>query len=245
METFNALPPAQLWIGNPEHLAHEVKKYVQHYLCTHKGCSQCPACRNIQERQHASLLWLAPEKNYTLEQLEPLKHTISFALDSDHHYFIVLEGADALPPACANSLLKILEEPPRGYHFILLAHVRDAVLPTIQSRCFIMNKHTHAHERASHDIVYALTLHPPRCAFEFLQIVEKSPPDENMSQIMLEEILSFWLEKYKIHSENDSITEKKIVTMIESVHKALAQPPMPGSSKLFWKNIYLQLTTCY
>lgn len=240
METsFNALPPAQLWIGNREHLAHEVKKYVQNFLCMRKGCAQCASCRSIQEHQHASLLWIAPEKNYTLEHLEPLKHTVSFALDPQQHYFIVLEAADTMPHACANSLLKILEEPPRGYHFILLAYARDAMLPTIQSRCFIINKHAHTHESASHDIVYALTSQPSRSAFEFLQIVEKSPPDENLSHIMLEEILSFWLEKYKMHNGNDS-ANKKNITMIESIHKALSQSPMPGSSKLFWKNIYLQ-----
>ncbi len=43
--------------------------------------------------------------------------------------------ADALNPAAANALLKTLEEPPPGVHFLLGAHRLDAVLPTIRSRC--------------------------------------------------------------------------------------------------------------
>lgn len=244
METIHTiLPPAQLWVGNAHDLAHDVKKYLQQHVCSRKGCSHCATCRNIEKRQHESLLWIAPEKNYTLEQLEPLKHTISFALEQQQHYFIVLEAADTLPAACANSLLKILEEPPRGYHFILLAQARDAVLPTIQSRCFIVHKQAHTHEHASHDIVYALTSHPPRCAFEFLQILEKSSPEEHMTQHLLEEILSYWLENYRIYQEKGAYTQEKCSIMIESMHKALSHLPMPGSSKLFWKNLFLETFT--
>lgn len=240
METHTMLPPAQLWVGKAHHLEHEAKKYLQQYVCSNKGCSHCISCKNIQEGRHASLLWIAPEKNYTLEQLEPLKHAVSFALDVHQHYFIVLEAADTLSPACANSLLKVLEEPPQGYHFILLAQARDAVLPTIQSRCFIVHKQVQTNEYASHDIVYALTSHPPRSAFEFLQILEKSPPDEYLTQHMLEEILSYWLENYRIQNDKGDYTDKKSGIMIENVHTALSQLPMPGSSKLFWKNLFLQ-----
>jgi DNA polymerase-3 subunit gamma/tau len=47
---------------------------------------------------------------------------------------VILEGVDMMNEAAANSLLKLLEEPPERVFFILLAQSRHAVLPTILSR---------------------------------------------------------------------------------------------------------------
>jgi DNA polymerase-3 subunit delta' len=46
----------------------------------------------------------------------------------------LLDSADRLGSGAANSILKIVEEPPRNSVIILLAH-EGAVLPTIRSRC--------------------------------------------------------------------------------------------------------------
>ena len=46
----------------------------------------------------------------------------------------ILDSADRLNNAAANSILKIVEEPPRNAVIILLAH-EGRVLPTIRSRC--------------------------------------------------------------------------------------------------------------
>ncbi len=47
---------------------------------------------------------------------------------------VLLEGVDKMNDSAANSLLKIIEEPPDNVFFILLAESRHAVLPTILSR---------------------------------------------------------------------------------------------------------------
>jgi len=49
---------------------------------------------------------------------------------------VVIAPAEALNPAAGNALLKMLEEPGRGTHFILVANEAHRVLPTIKSRCF-------------------------------------------------------------------------------------------------------------
>lgn len=46
--------------------------------------------------------------------------------------------AEKMHPATANSLLKILEEPPADVHFILTAERLSGVLPTIVSRCSVI-----------------------------------------------------------------------------------------------------------
>jgi DNA polymerase-3 subunit delta' len=50
----------------------------------------------------------------------------------------VIDGADRLTAAAANSFLKILEEPPSYATIILIAPSARSVLPTIASRCAIL-----------------------------------------------------------------------------------------------------------
>ncbi len=50
------------------------------------------------------------------------------------HRWVLVEDAHRLNGASANMLLKTLEEPPPGVHFILVTHRPEAVLQTIRSR---------------------------------------------------------------------------------------------------------------
>ncbi len=49
----------------------------------------------------------------------------------------LLLPADRMNVNAANSLLKLLEEPPPGSHFLLVTHQPDVLLPTIRSRCVV------------------------------------------------------------------------------------------------------------
>jgi DNA polymerase-3 subunit delta' len=48
---------------------------------------------------------------------------------------VIVDGADTLNPHAANSLLKILEEPPKNTVFLLASDNPARLLPTIRSRC--------------------------------------------------------------------------------------------------------------
>jgi DNA polymerase III subunit delta' len=48
---------------------------------------------------------------------------------------VIVDGADEMNRNAANSLLKVLEEPPRRALLILVAHSAGKLLPTIRSRC--------------------------------------------------------------------------------------------------------------
>ena len=55
---------------------------------------------------------------------------------SDHRTRVfIISGADAMNDAASNTLLKTLEEPPGDTMFILTTSRREALLPTILSRC--------------------------------------------------------------------------------------------------------------
>ena len=51
-----------------------------------------------------------------------------------HRRVVLIEPAEAMNEATANSLLKSLEEPPAGVHFILVSHAAERLLPTVRSR---------------------------------------------------------------------------------------------------------------
>src|SRR5579872_7586970 len=129
MDTKN-LAPAQLWIGHHQQTITEVESFLQNILCKNNRCNTCITCMQIREKQHHALMWLHPEKNYTIDQFDDVFSTLSFQLQPDEHFFFIIQKADFLTPACANKSLKPMEEPPRGYHFILLAEHAEQILPT-------------------------------------------------------------------------------------------------------------------
>ena len=104
-----------------------------------EGDCYCNNCRKIKNQQHESIIFIDPEKDYTLKDIEIIFEKINFALDDDQHFFFILQKAQTLNLACANKLLKVLEEPPAGYNFILHTNNTNSILPTILSRCHITN----------------------------------------------------------------------------------------------------------
>lgn len=54
---------------------------------------------------------------------------------------VVIDDADTMNRNAQNALLKILEEPPKNALLILVCHRLRAMIPTIRSRCRVMNFH--------------------------------------------------------------------------------------------------------
>lgn len=52
---------------------------------------------------------------------------------------VIVDDADTMNRQAQNAILKILEEPPRRAVLILVAHRPGAMIPTIRSRCRVMN----------------------------------------------------------------------------------------------------------
>lgn len=235
--------PAYLFIGNHDAALERATVQLQNVFCTHnkQACLVCIACRKIREQQHESILWLNPEKGYTTEDLKSIFSRIAFALEPNQHFFFILQNADLLSIACANALLKSLEEPPKGYHFILLAERSSLVLPTIKSRCLteiLYSKETIP--LASLMSFFTTTnFHDP---IAFSKDLEACNPSERESLALIDQLIVYWSNTYKkAIIEADPHKQQQAEWIIAHLKKALSQPPMPGSSKLFWKNLFLQV----
>lgn len=238
----NSIPPMQLWFGYHQELLERAQEFLQRTLCPKKNCGTCLMCQNVRQQQHHSIMWLTPEKNYTLPQLQPIFETIALQLAPDEKFFFVIEHADALTPACANSLLKVMEEPPTGYHFLLLAERQDDILPTIRSRAVVSSFYKQDDVPNEHQLIPYFTGTKPYNPQDFLQSLDRSLITERESIDLVDHLFAYWMRILKdayLSNNTKVITHAK--KMIVLFQEALLKPPMPGSAKLYWKNLFLHM----
>ena len=215
---------------------------IQQILCKYKGCYTCLSCRQIADRSHHGLLWLSTQTSYHLDDVQPIHATLNLALSTDEPFFIVIEHAERLTTASANSLLKVLEEPPAGYHFLLLAERAEQLLITIRSRCIMHDlRRNNQQNRHDHPFLLFFTTDTAPDPLAFMQEIETATPTEQETLSLIDALIVHWHTKYRhaVAAQKKASADKasRAFTLFT---KALAQPPMPGSSKLFWKNLFLQ-----
>lgn len=126
-----------------------------------QACGACASCALLRAGTHPDLFVAVPQaqsaelgltppddaggaeradaKSASLDiRIDQIRRLADWAVATTHRgvaKVALIYPADALNPAAANALLKTLEEPPPGVHFLLGAHRLDALLPTIRSRC--------------------------------------------------------------------------------------------------------------
>ena len=122
---------------------------AQRELCFRRtACGQCEGCLMFNDPLPAelpNLLRIAPEGKAGLIRIGTIRGddlveggVIQWAHHAPPygcHRWILVEDAHRLNGPSANMLLKTLEEPPAGTHFLLVTHRPEAMLQTIRSRC--------------------------------------------------------------------------------------------------------------
>lgn len=104
-----------------------------------KGCGTCLSCRKISHGNHPDVIITDPVgSSFKIEQGREIQKKVSFRHYEGKYKVMILTGADVMTIAAANSMLKILEEPPERTIFILTAENGDNILPTVLSRCQVI-----------------------------------------------------------------------------------------------------------
>ena len=108
------------------------------------ACGGCDSCRRADAGTQPEILTILPAGEHTqIWQFwerdnkagsGALTHTLNYAPGLGRRRVYIVERADTLTESAANSLLKVLEEPPPYALFLLLAPQAARVLPTIVSR---------------------------------------------------------------------------------------------------------------
>ena len=100
-------------------------------------CGQCRSCRRILEGKHADVTTtgLVSKTEIGIDDIKELQYLANLPPYEGKYKVFIIDGAEYLSTEAANSLLKILEEPPYKVVWLLLAAEERRLLPTIISRC--------------------------------------------------------------------------------------------------------------
>lgn len=125
------------------------RAFAQALLCTQPtaealACEQCASCARVREGQHPDLHSLERQPRadgaglevmIKIDQVRDLQKSLQFKAFEGGRRVILLFEPESMNAATANALLKTLEEPGPGTHFVLVCHAVHRLLPTILSRC--------------------------------------------------------------------------------------------------------------
>jgi DNA polymerase-3 subunit delta' len=105
-------------------------------------CERCQACHLFQVGSHPDWLLLQPgsaDKLITVERVRELIQFCSLTTYYGRYRVVLISPAEQMNHYAANSLLKLLEEPPPQTLFILVSHQPQQLLITLRSRCQLLD----------------------------------------------------------------------------------------------------------
>ncbi len=100
-------------------------------------CGQCRSCQRILAGKHADVtpIGLDSRTEISIDDIRGLQRLANLPPYEGKCKVFIIDDAEYLSTEAANSLLKILEEPPQRVVWLLLAAEEEHLLPTIISRC--------------------------------------------------------------------------------------------------------------
>ncbi|MBN1274217.1 MAG: DNA polymerase III subunit delta' [Candidatus Aminicenantes bacterium] len=138
------LPHSLLFCG-PEGVGKKdmAEALAQALVCEKKNgdaCGLCDSCRRAARGVHPDIIKIFPENDViVINKMRMIKETAYFKPMLGDKRIFIITNADKMNDEAANSLLKILEEPPLFTHVILVTDNSFVLKPTIKSRCQILN----------------------------------------------------------------------------------------------------------
>ena len=127
---------------------------------TSQACGQCPSCNWFASGNHPDFRRVEPgggevgneeaseaetgsgkkkSDQIRIDQIRQLDDFLAVGTHRSGMRVILIQPAEAMNAATANALLKALEEPIASTLFILVTHNKKRLLPTILSRCHVIN----------------------------------------------------------------------------------------------------------
>ncbi len=130
-------------------------RLAQRLVCEAGGldpCLECRACRRVEHGNHPDVYRMSlatqpavagskDDQRSRLIRVETVRawvQSVEKRPFEARHCVFILEDASALNEAASNAFLKTLEEPPPHAVFILIAQNVSDILPTIVSRCRVL-----------------------------------------------------------------------------------------------------------
>ena len=133
------IPHAFLLVGkNSSIAAHYIAKSL---ICENDdlACNECIDCQKIDEHKYADFIY-ANGKDETIKKgiVEYIQEQFAKSSMEGKAKIYLMENIENSTVEAMNSLLKVLEEPIAGVYAIFTCQNLNRVLPTIQSRCQVI-----------------------------------------------------------------------------------------------------------
>lgn len=103
-----------------------------------QACGHCKSCSLRHAGTHPDFLQVQPAKagkQIAVDQIRDLIQFYALTTQYGRYKIVILNPAEAMNRHSANSLLKLLEEPPPNTLIMLVSHQPMHLLATIRSRC--------------------------------------------------------------------------------------------------------------
>ena len=105
-------------------------------------CGECHSCKQALSNNQPDIIYISHEKPNTIG-VEDIRAQINNDIvikpySSPRKIYIVNEG-EKMTPQAQNALIKTLEEPPEYAVIVILTTNVEALLPTVLSRCVVLN----------------------------------------------------------------------------------------------------------
>lgn len=133
------IPHAFLLVGkNSQEAAHYIAKSL---ICENDvlACDKCHECERIAQHNYGDLIYVDGKKESIKKgQIEYIQEQFAKSALEGKAKIYLMENIENSTPEAMNSLLKVLEEPIAGVYAIFTCQNLSRVLPTIQSRCQVI-----------------------------------------------------------------------------------------------------------
>ena len=125
-----------------EFIANIFAKTIQCEKGDIEPCGECHSCKQALSGNQPDIIWITHEKPNTIG-VDDIRVQINADIgikpySSPHKVYIMNEG-EKMTAQAQNALLKTLEEPPEYAVILILTTNVDVLLPTIISRCVVLN----------------------------------------------------------------------------------------------------------
>ena len=105
-------------------------------------CGECRSCRQMQSGNQPDVITVTQEKKTGIgidEIRYQVNNSVTVKPYAGPYKVYIIPNADKMTEQAQNALLKTIEEPPEYVVIILIAENASAFLPTILSRCVLLN----------------------------------------------------------------------------------------------------------
>ncbi len=234
--------PVRLCVGTAAQTHGYVCDLLRAELGSCAGCKTCSFCSTIEQQSYA-VTWLTPEKmSYATADVDRILAAVAYMPDAGCKRYFVIEYADCFSLSAANRLLKLLEEPPLGYYFILTTEHLDRILPTIVSRtCVIMCEYV---QSLDDDAIYKALIDYEATSFvAYSALVDKHILHESQAVDRAEAVAVEYMRRAQEFFLHDAqALGNRYKNMADAVYQLIKKaPPMAGGAKLFLRTVFLLL----